>query len=118
MSEYAEVRIRWLPSAESGRTTSVQLTATEGRSCKPHFRVGPHGEYLGVAFVAGEPALAPPGSDSVATVALIYVETGVDYAPLAPDAEFDVLEGARIIGRGSVVRRWREPGDWRQCPTG
>jgi len=114
MSEYAEVRIRWFSSSESGRTTPIHLCAEGTKAYKPHFRVNSDGEYLGVAFVSGNPAIAHPGSDCEATVALIYTDTGVDYGSLTPHAEFDVLEGARVIGRGLIVRRWSEENDWRQ----
>jgi hypothetical protein len=114
MTEYADVRIRWLSAAESGRTIPVHLCSAGSRAYKPHFRVISDGQYLGVAFVTGTPEIANPGDECEATVALIYVDTGVDYGMLSPLVEFDVLEGERVIGRGFVARRWREDGDWRK----
>ena len=117
MREYADVHIHWLPTAESGRTIPAQLRADGSNSYKPHFRVGPAGEYLGVAFVDGQPALAAPGTEGTATAALLYLETGVDYRALVPGAAFDVLEGTRVIGHGIVQRRWRasDPAASRTC---
>lgn len=34
-------------------------------------------------------------------------DTGVGYGSPTPDTEFDVLEGARKIGRGLKISRWR-----------
>jgi hypothetical protein len=36
----------------------------------------------------------------------MYIENGVNYQPLVRGALFDVLEGARLIGRGTVLRRY------------
>jgi hypothetical protein len=116
MHDYAEVDIRWLPTAESGRATPVYLQAVGARSYRPHFRVGAGGAYLGIAFVDGEPPVAHPGDQGRAVVALIYVSTGVDYAPLAPGVEFEVIEGPHLIGRGTVRRRWSSDADWRAGP--
>ena len=88
------------------------------RMYKPNFRVGTSDEYLGVAFIDGAPSIAPPGTDVVATIALIYEGTGVDYAQLVSHAQFEVLEGARVIGEGTVVRRWHESRDWRERVPG
>ena len=78
----------------------------------PHFRIGPDGEYLGVAFIDG-PEWIEPATKVEEIVALIYAETGVDYSALQPGASFDVVEGKHAIGRGRVLRRWAEPGDWK-----
>ena len=118
MSEYAEVTIRWLPAAESGRHSPVHTRAAGGMSYKPHFRIGTAGEYLGVAFLDGEPPVVAPGATGVATVALIYAGAGVDYGALVPGATFEVLEGARVVGQGTVQRRWQAADDWRQRTAG
>lgn len=69
----------------------------------PHLRVGSSGEELGVAFMEG-PSITYPGETARGTAALLY---GVDYSPLQPGAEFEVLEGRRCVGTGTVVHRWR-----------
>ena len=104
--EYAEVHVRMVPAEESRRRTPVHLSGTLSHSYKPHFRVGRDGEYLGVAFLQGPEQLAP-GEEADATVVLLYPSTGVDYSPLAPGVEFDVLEGPHVVARGTVLRRWR-----------
>ncbi len=118
MSDYADVDIRWLPAAEGGRATSIHLRAAGTLSYKPHLRVGAEGDRLGVAFLDGEPPVAAPGDQGSALVALIYVETGVDYASLVPGAVFEVLEGTGVIGNGTVRRRWHADDDWRSRPAG
>jgi hypothetical protein len=113
VSEYSDVRIRWLTPAEGGRSSNIHLRAAKSRSYKPHFRFGNAGDYLGVAFLDGHPPVAAPGETTEATVALIYADTGVDYSPVATEAEFEVLEGARVVGRGIVLKRWSTTRDWR-----
>ncbi|KQV99350.1 hypothetical protein ASC87_21450 [Rhizobacter sp. Root1221] len=69
-------------------------------SYRPHVRVGPVGAYMGVCLVGGgELAL---GRRCVATFSLMYA--GVDYSSLQPGVEFDILEGARVVGSGIVKR--------------
>ena len=107
--DYATVRLR-LSMSEQGRQTPIN---PRGRAAQrwymPHFRVGPSGEYLGVAFVDGPAALAP-GEEGDCEVVLMY--EGVDYTPLVEGAEFDVLEGRKVVARGSVLRRWRTDAPW------
>lgn len=81
----------------------------------PHARVGPHGEYLGVAFIDG-PAWIEPGSEIELTLALMYTDTGVDYSPLQPGVHFDILEGRKVVADGVVLTRWTEDGDWKSHP--
>jgi hypothetical protein len=84
----------------------VYLRREGSATYRPHFRVGAGGEYLGVQSLDGTPPVAEPGDEGVATVELMYIENGVDYQPLVRGALFDVLEGARLIGRGAVLRRY------------
>ncbi|MDF1501814.1 hypothetical protein [Roseisolibacter sp. H3M3-2] len=118
MSEYADVTIRWLPPAEGGRSAPVQARASRDLSYRPHFRVGAAGEPLGVAFLRGEPPVVAPGGAGAATVALLFADAGVDYHALVPGAAFEVLEGARVVARGTVDRRWRAADDWRERAAG
>jgi translation elongation factor EF-Tu-like GTPase len=65
---------------------------------RPHFRVA-DGEHLGISFEKVEP---PSAMDTYrATVALVY--PGVDYRALVEGAEFEILEGARVVGSGRVL---------------
>jgi hypothetical protein len=88
------VVVRLLAPAKGGR---VAAPFADGRY-RPHLRVGPDGEYLGVVFVGG--GELPLGSECAATIELVY--EGVDYTALRPGVEFSVLEGARVVGSGVV----------------
>ena len=103
MSEFLEVELQVLSTAQGGRKGPIYARPSGGANYLPHFRVGPSGEYLGVAFVDG-PDLVQPGEKAIATVALIY---DVDYGPLQPGTAFEVLEGLKRVATGSVLRRWR-----------
>jgi hypothetical protein len=117
MSDYAKVLIQWIPAVAGGRSVEVPLRPSGAQRYMPHFRLGPRGDYLGVAFLDGTPPVVAPGQTSEATVALIYVDTGVDYSPLLPGVQFEVVEGARVVGRGAVLQRWQEDNDWRSRPA-
>jgi hypothetical protein len=89
------------------------LRARGSLSYRPHLRVGRQGEWLGVAFLDGSAEWGEPGAHTECLVVLAYTSTGVDYSPLVPGAEFAVLEGHAIVGRGTVQRRLDDPADWR-----
>jgi len=112
MSEYADLIVHWLTHGDGGRSSPVHVRG-RGGSYKPHLRLHAEGEFLGVAFLDGEPPIVEPGGDGSAIVALIYEGNGVDYSALTPGVEFVVVEGLRVVGRGTVVRRWAADDDWR-----
>jgi hypothetical protein len=56
---------------------------------------------LGVEFLGPE-GVAPFGIPISATVRLVY-DPAVSYSALQPGASIEILEGARIVGRGRVV---------------
>lgn len=64
---------------------------------KPHFVID--GNYLGVQFV--ECDLTEFDKFGTAIVKLVYDD--VDYSSLTTNAEFDIVEGAAIVGKGIVV---------------
>lgn len=64
---------------------------------RPHFVV--NGSYLGVQFV--ECDLTEFDKFGTAIVKLIY--DGVDYSPLTENTQFDIVEGATIVGKGYVI---------------
>ena len=101
----AEVTLRFLPPSRGGR---VATPGFQGAWYRPHLRVGATGEYLGVVFLIG-PEQVPPDTEIEATVALIY---DVDYSPLQPGIEFEVLEGPRLVATGRVNRRFEDDRDW------
>lgn len=106
MPELVKVRLRLSPTAsrKAGRGGSSFYM--------PHLRVRGTTELLGVAFVDG-PAWIEPGQTVEQTMALVYLDTGVDYASLQPGIAVQVVEGSNIVGEGDVVERWTTPGDWR-----
>jgi translation elongation factor EF-Tu-like GTPase len=96
----ADVWIEFRTAAQGGRVSPAFLGDGKYR---PHFRVA-GGEYLGVAFVGLPESLVQPGTSCMATVSFIY-EPGVDYAALVAGAQFEVLEGARVVATGRVIDR-------------
>ncbi len=105
MAGYAEVLVNFLSTEEGGRRTPIDL----GEDCpghyRPHFRVrGGDGEYLGVEFVDGPDHPILPGDSTYGTIRFLW-ETNASYDALSVGAEFDVLEGSRVVGVGNVTRR-------------
>ncbi len=109
MQERAEVLVMFLAQDQGGPRSSVSL---QGWNYRPHFRVGEKGVYLGVAFVDG-PGRIPVGQREKAVVALIYHDDDFDYAPLAENACFEIMEGPNVVGNGQVIRRYKTDKDWR-----
>lgn len=108
MADCIDAHIRLLPPSE-GRRTPI-FPCTKGRHAyRPHFRVDA-GEPLGVTFING-PEILAPGQEADVTVALVYWDTAADYSALQPGVSFEVLEGTRRVGTGSVLRRYRGPED-------
>ena len=70
-----------------------------GSGYSPHLRVRP-GQMLGVYFI-GVPEDAEPGQPFNLNLGLLY-HPDVDYSDLKPSASFEVLEGAKVIGTGTV----------------
>lgn len=80
-------------------TVEVKMNRNLFEGYRPHFRVG-EGEYLGISFEAIEARSDAPDTYR-ATVALVY--SGVDYGALVNGAQFEILEGARVVGTGRVL---------------
>ena len=102
MSEhpYAEVFVTLLPTEAGGRTHPINL---DDHGYRPHFRIALDGEYLGVEFVDG-PEEVRPGDQTYATVRFLYAPA-ISYDALTVGTTFEILEGAHIIGHGTVTRR-------------
>ena len=98
---YAEIWVDFLPMERGGRSAPVDL-GTPGLY-RPHLRVA-GGELLGVEFVDGPDDPIAPGTGSFATVHFLY-EPAVSYAALIEGADFDLLEGLRVVAHGRVTRR-------------
>jgi hypothetical protein len=101
MSEGAEVIIRHFPTELGGRKHAIRPRPDDSVHYLPHFRVGADGEELGVRFVGGDREIAP-GTEGRAMVVFLY---DMDYSPLGPGVDFDVLEGPHLVATGTVLRR-------------
>lgn len=105
MAGFAEVLIEFLPTEEGGRRTPICLSTDSPAHYRPHLRVRDgDGQMLGVEFVDGPDDPIPPGGSTFATVRFVY-EPNVCYDALVVGAEFDVLEGPRVVGVGRITRR-------------
>src|SRR5689334_4945040 len=103
---YLKVWIELLPVDEGGRRTPLDLSSEWPVAYRPQVRVrGGHGRLLDVEFVAGpsEPVV-PGGAGAPATIRLPQ-NGALSHAELVVGAEFDVLEGPRLIGHGRVLSR-------------
>ncbi len=108
MFDYLGVKLR----LTNGRKTPIRPRGINGSQYKPHFRVNAKGEYLGVAFVDG-PDTLEPGDEGEITVALLYVDTGVDYSSLQIGTAVEVMEGHTIVATGTILRRFQDARHWR-----
>jgi len=90
---------------EGGRRTPLDLSSEWPVAYKPQLRVRRgSGRLLDVEFVAGPSEPIRPGAGAHATIRL-PLDNGVSHAELVTGAEFDVLEGPRLIGHGRVTSR-------------
>lgn len=112
MSEYLVLRLLPIGPDDGGRASPFVARP----SYRPHLRLGPGAEYLGVVFLDG-PEVVAPGVECDVLVALAYIEAGVDYGALVAGVAIEVVEGARVVARGRVVNRRTEPNDWRRCAS-
>lgn len=104
MAGFAEVFIQLLNTEQGGRRTPICLSTDDPSHYRPHLRViGGNGQLLGVEFVDGPDDPVQPGGSAYATVRFFY-EPAVCYAELIPGAQFEVLEGPRVVGLGRVTR--------------
>jgi hypothetical protein len=104
MAGIAQVLIEFLLTEKGGRQTPVCLS-TDAAGYRPHFRIfDGDGELLGVEFIDGPDDQVLPGGSTYATIRFVY-EPEVCYDALVVGAQFEMLEGPRVIGRGRVTRR-------------
>jgi hypothetical protein len=101
---WLDVFIELLPTDKGGRKDPLDLCNDKAGQYRPHFRViGGSSELLGVAFMDGPDEPVVPGSSTNATVKCLY--PGVGYAELVVGANFEILEGTSVVGRGVLTRR-------------
>ncbi len=91
----AIVEVEFLHPSVGGREVTFVTTPY-----RPHFRVG-LGEYLGIEFMEGPEPPVSPGVVVRWKVRFAYFPQ-VSYDDLAIGSQFQVLEGARIVGVGIV----------------
>ena len=104
-ARYVKIWIELLPVDEGGRRTPLDLSSEWPVAYRPQLRVrGGQGRLLDVEFVAGPLEPIAPGGGANATIRLPH-DNGVSHAELVTGAEFDVLEGPRLIGHGRVTSR-------------
>jgi|GEM_PF-3791302 len=99
-SHGAEVHVQFRTAEEGGRTESISLNASKYR---PHLRVS-CGQYLGVVFTRGPAEPVQPGGNANAMVVFVY-EPNVNYEVLVVGTAFQVMEGAKVVANGHVLRR-------------
>lgn len=68
---------------------------------RPHFRVTGDSEYLGISFFDCPQSLVRPSELVDAKVSLIYYPN-VPYEKLKDGQTFDIIEGRKIVGKGTV----------------
>ena len=99
-----EVELTFLTEAEGGREQPPVFTTPT--MYRPHLIVAGSTVYLGVIFQIA-PEFVQPQVPFTATLGL-FLYPKVDYAGLTPEAEFTVREGARVVARGSVTKRFHD----------
>lgn len=105
MAGFAEVLVEFLATENGGRTTRIGISSDASGRYRPHFRVcNGDGKMLGVEFIDGPDEPVLPGDSIHATVRFVY-EPEVCYDALVVGAQFEVLEGSRVIATGRVIRR-------------
>jgi translation elongation factor EF-Tu-like GTPase len=92
----AKVYVQFVDAKAGGRDVSYIK-----EPYRPHFRVG-DGEYLGIEFFDGPNESIPPGVGVNAKVRFSYTPN-VNYDALKVGVQFQILEGHRIVGVGSVT---------------
>jgi len=97
--DYIEVEVYFLKAEDGGHRQPPDLTT----GCyRPHFRVSPYTEMLGVEFVS-ESLNIQAGVSFRTRIRLLYAPE-VDYTLLTVGTHFDVLEGPKVVGHGFVIR--------------
>ena len=105
-ARYVKVWIQLLPVDEGGRRTPLDLSSEWPVAYRPQIRVrGGQGRLLDVEFVAGPSEPIHPGGAGASATIRLPRDNGLANAELIAGAEFDVLEGPRLIGHGRVMSR-------------
>ncbi len=98
---YLEAVVTLLPPIVGGRAMSI---LSEDDQYRPHLVVSGDNEPLPVVLAG--PAALDPGETAVAQFRCIA--SGAGYDKLHDGVQFTIMEGARIVGIGRVIRMWNE----------
>jgi len=89
--------VQFISIDEGGRKGLIYLIGY-----RPHFRVIGDTEYLGIQFIEGPDRIINPKEWVSAKVCLLYYPN-VSYEKLRVGEEFEIVEGAKIVGIGTVI---------------
>ncbi len=103
---FAELDLTFLTTIASGRARAIDLSTG---FYSPHIRVNGEGEWLGVQFVEA-PLEVVPGQKVAASVEMMYYPS-VDYSGVVVGSNVELLEGPRVVARGTVLRTWSNADD-------
>jgi len=102
MPDHVKLEVTFLTPDQGGRDNPLVLNGY-----RPHLRVPPDDNMLGVEF-AGSDRVVPVGTPVSVLAKLVYAPA-VSYSALQPGAEIEVLEGSRVVGRGHVIGTGSRP---------
>jgi len=97
--DYKEISFRTIP-VEVWFFAGVRENPPFGTKYRPHLVVNGTKKYLGVQF--NDLQEAPFGEHISNRVQLTYGSFGVDYSKLILNVNFEIREGARVVGEGFV----------------
>lgn len=95
----AEIEVNFISTELGGRSNPL---TDGGVGYPPHLRLS-DGEMLGVVFLGGTGKPITPATPTSVKVKLVYWPQ-VSYDALTVGANFDIMEGSRIVGNGVVIR--------------
>ena len=97
MKPCINVSVIFFSPDEGGRKESIYLN-----DYRPHFRIIDGSEYLGVQFIEAPDKVITP-DEKVDTKVLLLYFPDVSYNKLRQNTEFEILEGAKVVGKGKVI---------------
>jgi hypothetical protein len=102
MPDHVKLEVTFLTPDQGGRDSPFALNGF-----RPHLRVPPDDNMLGVEFV-GSDTVVPVGNPVSVLAKLVYAPA-VSYAVLHPGAWIEVLDGSRVVGHGHVIGMGSRP---------
>ncbi len=100
MATYAEIRIELHATAAGGRSNPLDLSEDRPGFYRPHLRaLGAALEIIEVEIVQGPAEPVHPGGAASATMRVLSAA-----GTLGEGAEFEMLEGERVVGTVRITR--------------